>query len=98
MTPPEVRAFHASGMFDAEGYVALGCLEALLHGHDVVSGLDLSFDPPSEIVRPVVARLMPWLESTWDALLRYTRIENDDDSWRVLTLPLAEWDGTIPSS
>ena len=98
MTPPDVRAFHASGMFDADGYVALGCLEALLHGHDVASGLDLSFEPPADIVRPVVARLMPWIESTWDALLRYARIENDDDSWRILTSPIAEWDGTVPSS
>ncbi len=95
-TPPHVRAFHANGLFDAEGYVALGCLEALVHGYDVASGLGLGFDPSDDIVRPVVARLLPWLEPTWDSLIGHTRRENSDDSWAILTRPLAEWDGTIP--
>lgn len=97
-TPPDVRAFHASGLFDREGYVALGCLEALIHGWDVAVGLELDFGPPNELVRPVVARLMPWLEPTWEALISNTRLENKDDSWRILSTPIAEWDGTIPSA
>lgn len=96
-TPPEVRAFHASGLLDVEGYVALGCLEALLHGWDIASGLGLPFEPAPDLVRPVAARLMPWLPPTWTALLSHTRLENSDDSWRILTSPLQEWDGTIPS-
>lgn len=96
MTPPDVRVFHASGMVDFEGYVAMGCLETLVHGYDVASGLDVPFDPPAEMVRPVVARFIPWIEPTWDAVVRYTRLENHDDSWTALSIPLAEWDGTIP--
>lgn len=80
------------------GYVALGCLEALIHGWDVAVGLELDFGPPNELVRPVVARLMPWLEPTWEALISNTRLENKDDSWRILSTPVAEWDGTIPSA
>lgn len=89
-TPPGVRAFHASGLLDREGYVALGCLEALIHGWDVAVGLELDFGPPHDLVRPVVARLMPWLEPTWEALLDGTRLQNNDDSWRILTTPIAE--------
>lgn len=96
-TPAEARAFHASGFFDAEGYEALGCLEALVHGYDVATGLGLDFEPPETLVRPTVARLLPWLEPTWAALLKHSRLENSDDSWRILTVPLVEWDGSIPS-
>ena len=92
-----MRAFHASGLFDAEGYAALGCLETLVHGYDVATGLALDFVPPTELVTPVAARLFPWLEASWDAILRYTRLDNKDDSWRILTGPLSEWDGTIPT-
>ena len=92
-----MRAFHASGLFDAEGYVALGCLETLLHGWDVASGLGLPFDPADDIVQPVAARLVPWLPSTWTALLAHARLDSKDDSWRILTTPLNEWDGRIPS-
>lgn len=97
-TPTGVRVFHASGLTDADGYVAMGCVEVLLHGYDIASGLEIPFDPGDEIVQPVVARLAPWLEATWESLLRYTRIENQDDSWVLLKKPLGEWDGTIPGS
>lgn len=97
-TSPEVRAFHASGLFDPNGYVALGCLETLVHGYDIATGLGLDFEPPTEIVAPVAARLLPWIDPTWDAVVRYTRLENDDDSWTILTTPLEEWDGTIRTS
>lgn len=97
MTPPDTRVFHAIGLIDVEGYVAMGCLEVLVHGYDVACGLDLPFDPPTELVRPVVARLIPWIEPTWDAIVGYTRLENHDDSWTVLSVPLTEWDKTIPT-
>jgi hypothetical protein len=98
VTPPDVRAFHANGLLDAGGYAALGCLEALVHGSDVALGLGIDFDPPDDLVRPVVARLLPWLEPTWGTLLGHTRRQNADDSWAILTTPLAEWDGTIPGT
>jgi hypothetical protein len=100
-TPPEARAYHATGMCDAEGYLAMDCVDLLVHGHDVAEGLGLPFAPPDDLCRVVVARAFPWLAdagSPWEAMLRHTgRIgPPGDDSWRLLTLPLAEWDGTIP--
>src|ERR1700744_3956589 len=34
-SPAHVRAFHPSGSADPEGFAALGCNEALLHGNDL---------------------------------------------------------------
>jgi hypothetical protein len=83
-TPPDVRAFHAIGPLDAEGYVALGSLEALVHGWDVASGLGLEYNPPDDLAQPIVTRLIPSREPTWQALLDHTRRETRDDSWTVL--------------
>lgn len=97
-TPPDARAFHANGLFDADGYEAFGCLECLVHGHDIAEGLGLDFAPPAEITQPVIARLVPWIEPTWESLLKHTgRIgASNNDEWTILTQPLNEWDGTIP--
>jgi len=105
-SPPGSRAFHAIGMFDAEGYVAMGCSEMLVHGHDAATGLGLSFEPPDDLCRRVVDRLYPWLaddEPAWQAMLWQTgridlpgRESHDDDTWTCLRGPVSEWDGTIP--
>jgi hypothetical protein len=108
VTPPTVRAFHANGMFDAEGYVAMACSEMLVHGYDAATGLRLDFEPPDDLCRAVVGRLYPWLtgddEGAWRAMLWHTgRIElpgrepHDDDTWTCLADPISEWDGTIPA-
>jgi hypothetical protein len=57
--PAQARAYHPTGMADPEGFAAMGCVEALLHGHDIAEGLGLSLDPPSGICRGVLARLFP---------------------------------------
>ncbi len=106
-SPPDVRAFHNNGMFDAEGYAAMGCMEMLVHGHDAATGLGLPFDPPDDLCRAVIGRLFPWLaggeELAWREMLWQTgrldlpgRESHDDDTWTLLTGPLEGWDGEIP--
>lgn len=58
-TPPEVRAYHPSGMADAEGFAAMGCVEALVHGHDIADGLGVELDAPRDVCARVLARLFP---------------------------------------
>jgi hypothetical protein len=105
-SPPGSRAYHATGMFDAEGYVAMGCSEMLIHAHDAATGLGLVFQPPDDLCRAVIGRLYPWLagdEPAWQAMLWHTgrldlpgRESHDDDTWTCLRGPLSEWDGKIP--
>jgi hypothetical protein len=58
-SPAHVRAFHPAGTADPEGFAALGCNEALLHGNDIAQGFGLSLDPPRDVCRRVLARLYP---------------------------------------
>jgi hypothetical protein len=97
-SPTKARAYHASGMLDPDGYAALGCLETLVHGDDIAVGLDLPFNPPDDLVRPVVARHLPWLSADrpWETLLEHTRAPGTNDAWTIQREPLAEWDGQIP--
>jgi hypothetical protein len=53
------RAYPPSGMADPEGFAAMGCAEALLHGHDIARGLSLSLDPPRGTCSAVLGRLFP---------------------------------------
>ena len=57
---PEIRAFHPAGMADGSGFVAMGCVEIVIHTADIAEGLGLSFQPPDELTRAVVSRLFPW--------------------------------------
>jgi hypothetical protein len=57
--PRHVRAYHPTGMADPEGFAAMGCVEALLHGSDIAQGLGLSLDPPRQVCRRVLARMFP---------------------------------------
>src|ERR1700683_2490407 len=56
-SPAHVRAFHPAGIADPEGFAALGCNEALLHGNDIAQGFGLSLDPSRDVCRRVLARL-----------------------------------------
>ena len=58
-SPAHVRAFHPAGAADPEGFAALGCNEALLHGNDIAQGFGFSLDPPRDVCRRVLARLYP---------------------------------------
>ena len=57
--PPQVRAYHPTGMADPEGFAGMGCVEALVHGHDIAHGLGLAVDPPREVCARVLARMFP---------------------------------------
>ncbi|MEU9740789.1 hypothetical protein AB0E12_16580 [Micromonospora chersina] len=56
---PEVQAYHPTGRADPEGFAAMGCVEALLHGDDIAQGLGLAVDPPRDVCTRLLARLLP---------------------------------------
>jgi hypothetical protein len=58
-SPAHVRAYHPAGTADPEGFAALGCYEALLHGNDVAQGFGRSLEPARDLCRRVLARLFP---------------------------------------
>jgi hypothetical protein len=70
--PAQARAFHPTGMADPEGFAAMGCTEALVHGQDIARGLGLSLDPPRGICTSVLGRLFPDAPAgagPWEVLL-----------------------------
>lgn len=56
---PQVRGWHPTGMADPEGFAGMGCIEALVHGHDIAQGLGLALEPPRQVCTRVLARLFP---------------------------------------
>ncbi|GAA4789524.1 hypothetical protein [Streptomyces ziwulingensis] len=71
-TPPRVRAHHAFGNSDPEGFAAMGVVETLVHTHDLAEGLGLPWDPPAGLCARVLARLFPDAPSDtapWPTLL-----------------------------
>lgn len=72
-TPPDVRAHHAYGASDPEGFAAMGVVETLVHLHDLAEGLGgLSWDPPGDLCTRVLARLFPDVPTgseSWATLL-----------------------------
>ncbi|MFV5996857.1 VOC family protein [Streptomyces sp. NPDC056231] len=70
-TLADVRSYHVYGISDPEGFAAMGIVETLVHTHDVVRGLDISWVPPADLCDRVLARLFP------DA-------PDDTDRWTVL--------------
>ena len=107
--PPAARGYHPAGMADAEGFLAMGCTEILIHTADIAQGLDRSFRPTAApatraLVARVGARLFPWMPTDgdpWDAFRWVAgRIALPDrprlaPDWYWQCAPLAEWDGTI---
>lgn len=102
-SPLEARGFHSAGMADAEGFLAMGCDEVLVHGWDVASGLGVPFAPPEDVCTRVGDRLFPWRPTNvepWKSLLWCNgRIALDDRArqggdWWWQCAPLDEWDGT----
>jgi uncharacterized protein (TIGR03083 family) len=57
--PASSRAFHPFGTSDPEGFAGMGCVETLVHGHDIAAGLGLTFTPPGELCARVMARMFP---------------------------------------
>ncbi|MFI5698324.1 maleylpyruvate isomerase N-terminal domain-containing protein [Kribbella sp. NPDC051586] len=101
-SPAGTRAFHPWGIGDPEGFAAMGCVELLVHGQDLASGLGCAFEPPSELCERVLARLFsheprgaddPWLALRW--LTGRTSIPGapSPESWKWRPTPLDEtWD------
>ncbi|MFD1504640.1 hypothetical protein FE374_12500 [Georgenia yuyongxinii] len=58
--PATSRAYHPYGDADPAGYAALGALEVVVHGWDVLTALDDEVaDLPEDLCAGVVARLFP---------------------------------------
>ncbi|HWC80855.1 MAG TPA: maleylpyruvate isomerase N-terminal domain-containing protein [Pseudonocardiaceae bacterium] len=70
----DVRAYHPMGNADPEGFAAMGCAEALLHGEDMARGLGLHLEPSRDLCTRVLARLFPHVDPG----------SADTDSWSVL--------------
>jgi hypothetical protein len=58
----DVRAFHPSGESDPTGFAAMGTVEMLLHGHDVLTGLGRGCRLPETSAATVLSRLFPHVE------------------------------------
>ena len=94
-------------MADVEGFLAMGCVEILLHGYDTVAGTDAEFDPDHELCQRVLGRLFPWApldKPGWLTLLWATgrgELEGQDflgESWAWHNDLLSEWEGNLPNS
>lgn len=60
--PADTRAFHPHGTSDPAGFAAMGTTEMLLHGHDVLTGLDRPRELPDAAAAAVLGRLFPGVE------------------------------------
>ena len=101
---PETRGYHTFGRSDRDGYVAMGCIEMLVHTDDVARGMGLEYDPPADLVRQVLARLFPWAPADTDPwqtlqwatgrvdLPGHPRVGAD---WAWHASPVSEWDGAV---
>lgn len=102
--PPQARVFHPAGMADVSGYIAMACVEFLIHTDDIARGLGSSFRPPDALLRRVVNRLFPWAPDGGDAWLTLRWAcgraalpgrERLGADWYWHCAPLDEWDGSI---
>lgn len=105
-SPPPVRAFHPSGLSNADGFRAMACSEILTHTDDIARGLGLIWVPSDDICERILQRVFPWApdaaecSNRWDvmrwccgraALPIRARL---DEKWWWHAAPIAEWDGT----
>jgi len=70
--PVTSRAYHPAGMADRDGFVAMGCDEILVQGHDIAACLGVEYRPAGALAGRVLARLFPWAPAAvdpWMALL-----------------------------
>ncbi|MFF0341932.1 maleylpyruvate isomerase N-terminal domain-containing protein [Kribbella sp. NPDC004875] len=103
-SPAETRAFHPYGYGDPEGFAGMGCVEMLLHGQDLATGLACSLEPPAGVCERVLTRLFPHeprvADDAWLELRRVTGRAvvpgaPARDSWKWRSTPLNEpWDGS----
>ena len=100
--PAGVRAHHRMGMADAEGFVAMGCIETLVHTWDIAQGLDLGMEPPADLVRKLLNRLFPWAPTghdAWETFLYCAgriplgELPQQHIAWGWHAAPREEWPG-----
>ena len=101
---PETRGFHVYGRADREGYIAMGCIEMLVHTDDLAQGLGISFNPPSDLVGEALMRLFPWAPTDTDpwTTMQWATGRADlpgrprvNPDWAWHAAPPSEWDGTV---
>ncbi len=101
--PPGRRAFHPAGMADRDGFVAMGCDEVLVHGHDIAQAFGIGYDPSHDLCNRIVRRLFPWApvdeHAPWELLLWANGRQPLSDrprrsrDWWWHCAPLDEWTG-----
>jgi uncharacterized protein (TIGR03083 family) len=90
---PDARAFHREGMADAEGLLALACVEVLVHGGDVAAGLSLDYAPPDDLCDAVVDRLVPDVPRDrpgWRRMLAATGRDGGSNDWTFRVAPVGD--------
>jgi len=73
--PGDTRAFHADGPTDVNGFLAMACVELLVHADDALQGLGSRLEPPEDLARQVLNAEYPSATSygsAWRALLGST--------------------------
>jgi hypothetical protein len=99
VAPADARGWHGYGVADAEGFLAMGVAELVLHSHDIATGLGLAYEPSPGVCERVVSRLCPTVEPDGEppfALLLWASGRRDLPGrepvkrWRWQPAPLAE--------
>lgn len=101
---PTDRGYHGSGRPDPTGYIAMACVETIIHTDDIARGLGLTYQPPSALCQRLIARLFPWAPTDIDpwSTLRWATGRQElpghgrtPPNWYWHSSPIAEWDGTV---
>lgn len=69
------RGWHPHGLFSPSGFAAIGAAEALVHGHDIASGLGMEWEPDPQSCRQVLEAVFPAVadaSSPFEQLLHQT--------------------------
>lgn len=107
-TPLGARAFHPSGLSDAQGFLAVGCSELLTHTDDILQGLAVAWrpEPGVDLCNAVLSRVFPWAPDAEESPDRWQVVRwacgqtalptepRPDANWWWHSAPLSEWDGT----
>lgn len=97
----DARAFHPYGIADPAGFAAGGCVEGLIHGNDIATGLGLTLQPPADLCARLLKRLFghyatqlagtdPWTALRWATGRADLPNAARPDTWRWRATPLSE--------
>ena len=94
--PADLRAYHPSGMADVDGWTGMGCVETLLHGEDIATGLGTGLHPDNDLCERILSRMFPHVErngmDAWTTLRWYSgRLKlpelNSPGRWHWVSAP-----------